>query len=100
MNPRTIGNQEMAAWQVAPGIVWIQTRSPQFARKLAARADAQIVARGVAGGYLRTFQFRHGPAWAQRLLARYHTKIGMVTNARKTLPARPVGASERGATKI
>jgi hypothetical protein len=29
------------------------------------------VARGVAGGYLRTFEFKKSLAWAMRLMTRY-----------------------------
>jgi hypothetical protein len=64
-------------------VVWVQTRSPQFARKLSQRSDSRLVARGVAGGYLRTFEFPHGLAWAGRLIARY-VKNGKATNARKS----------------
>ena len=91
MNAATIGNPELSAWQVAPGIVWTQTRSPRFARKLSQRSDSRLVVRGVAGGYLRTFEFQHGLAWARRLIARY-TANETPTNARKTLPACPVSA--------
>jgi hypothetical protein len=81
----TIGTRELSAWKVASGVVWVQTRSPQFARKLSQRSDSRLVARGVAGGYLRTFEFPHGLAWAGRLIARY-TKNGTATNARKSAP--------------
>lgn len=85
-----IGTPGLCAWQVAPGVTWVQTRSPQFARKLSQRSDARLVVHGVAGGYLRTFEFHHGPAWARRLMARY-IRNGMATNARKNSPACPVG---------
>jgi hypothetical protein len=88
MNPATIGNHELSAWQTAPGVTWIQTRSPQFARKLSQRGDSRLVVRGVAGGYLRTFSFRHGLAWARRLIARY-TAAETPTNARKIAPTCP-----------
>jgi hypothetical protein len=81
-----IGTPELSAWQTAPGFTWIQTRSPEFARKLSRRSDAQLVARGVAGGYLRTFCFRHSLTWARKLIARY-TASETVTNAPKTAPA-------------
>jgi hypothetical protein len=66
-----VGNYSLCAWLVAPGVTWVQTREPKFARKLSQRADSHLVARGVAGGYLRTFAFRHGMAWARRLISRY-----------------------------
>jgi hypothetical protein len=87
MNTGTIGNRDLAAWQVAPGVTWVQTRSPQFARKLSQRSDSRLVMRGVVGGYLRTFEFQHGLAWARRLIARYTTANETATNARKTSPA-------------
>jgi len=85
MKTDTIGDRWLSGWLVTPGVTWIQTRSPQFARKLSQRSDSRLVARGVAGGYLRTFEFPHGLAWAGRLIARY-TKNGTATNARKSAP--------------
>jgi hypothetical protein len=81
-----IGTDELCAWQPVAGVTWLQTRSPQFARKLSQRQDSRLVMRGVAGGYLRTFEFRHSLTWAQRLLARY-TRHAEATNARFTAPA-------------
>jgi hypothetical protein len=86
MKTETIGDRALSAWQVAPGVTWIQTRSPQFTRKLSQRRDSRLVARGVAGGYLRTFEFQRGLAWAGRLIARYQTKCETLTNARKIAP--------------
>ena len=83
-----IGDRWLSAWQVAPGVVWVQTRSPQFARKLSQRSDSRLVARGVVGGYLRTFEFPHGLAWAARLIGRY-TRNETPTNARINSPASP-----------
>ena len=48
---KTIGTPELCAWLVAPGVCWIQTRSPRFARKLSQRADVHSMAEGYAGGY-------------------------------------------------
>jgi hypothetical protein len=89
MSAATIGTRELSAWQVASDVTWVQTRSPQFARKLSQRRDSSLVARGVAGGYLRTFEFQHGLAWAGRLIARYQTKRETPTNARKRSPVCP-----------
>jgi len=66
----------------------VQTRSPQFARKLSQRNDSRPVVRGVAGGYLRTFEFEHGLAWARRLIARY-TRNETPTNGGIIPPVRP-----------
>ena len=88
MKTDTIGNRELSAWQVASGLVWVQTRSPQFARKLSQRSDSRLVAHSVAGGYLRTFEFQRGLAWARRLIARY-TQNETPTNAQITTPVCP-----------
>lgn len=68
-----IGNQDLCAWQPVPGVTWVQTRVPDVAEKLAKRDDAKLVIKGVAGGYLRTFEFHHTLKWAKRLLRRYET---------------------------
>jgi hypothetical protein len=90
MKSETIGDRWLSAWQVAPGVVWVQTRSPQFARKLSQRSDSRLVAHGVAGGYLRTFEFQHGLAWARRLIARYNTRNETATNTQISALASPV----------
>ncbi len=66
-----IGGRELCAWQPERGVVWVQTREPRHARRLGQRSDGRLVARGVAGGYLKTFEFRRSLAWAQRLMKRY-----------------------------
>jgi len=76
----TIGDSVLSAWLVAPGVCWIQTRSPEFARNLARREDTREVAIGVAGGYLRTFEAKRNLGWARRLIARYQ-ESGRSTNA-------------------
>jgi hypothetical protein len=84
-----IGGRWLCAWQTAPGVVWVQTRSPQFARKLSRRSDGHLVACGVAGGFLRMFCFRHSLTWARKLIARY-TRNELVTNDAINSPARPL----------
>jgi hypothetical protein len=82
-----IGCRELCAWQPAPGIVWIQTRLPEHANRLAKRRDARLVVRGMTGGYLKTFEFHHRLLWAQRLICRYtHTRQNHAANARKISP--------------
>jgi len=68
-----IGGHELCAWQPARGVVWVQTRNPKHARRMAQRGDSRLVVRGVAGGYLKTFEFRGSLAWAARLMKRYLT---------------------------
>jgi hypothetical protein len=88
MNSETIGDRWLSAWLAAPGVVWVQVRSPQFARKLSQRSDSRLVAGGVAGGYLRIFEFQRGLAWARRLIGRY-TQNETPINARKIASACP-----------
>jgi hypothetical protein len=80
MNTSLIGNTTLSAWRVSPGFIWVQTSSAQFDRKLSRRFDSQLVAYGVAGRYLRTFEFNHGLAWARRLIARYHQPAKVANN--------------------
>ena len=67
----TVGDRDLCAWQPVRGVVWVQTRNPNHARRMAKRSDAKLVAWGVAGGYLKIFEFRQSLAWAIRLLNRY-----------------------------
>ncbi len=66
-----IGDGELCAWQPVRGVVWVQTRNPSHARRMAKRSDARLVVRGVAGGFLKTFEFRRPLTWAGRLISRY-----------------------------
>ena len=66
-----IGTHEISAWQPVPGVTWVQCRTPEHANRLAKRSDARLVVRGMSGGYLKTFEFRHSLAWAGRLIRRY-----------------------------
>ena len=67
----SVGNRDLCAWQPARGVVWVQTRNPQHARRLAQREDGRLVAWGVVGGYLKTFEFARTITWAIDLMARY-----------------------------
>ena len=66
-----VGDRDLCAWQPVSGIVWVQTRNPKHAEQLARLSDGRLVARGVAGGYLRTFEFAQTLRWAIELMARY-----------------------------
>jgi hypothetical protein len=66
-----IGDRDLCAWQPVSGVVWIQTRQPNIAELLGRRKDGRLVARGVAGGYLRTFEFGRSLSWAADWMARY-----------------------------
>ena len=65
-----VGGRELCAWQPVRGVVWVQTRNPKHARRMAQRQDSRLVAYGVAGGYLKTFEFRRSLAWAAAMMKR------------------------------
>ena len=64
----TIGNSEISAWLVAPGVCWVQTSSTHHARRLSQRSDTRIAGFGVAGGYLKIFEVKQPLAWAKRFI--------------------------------
>ena len=66
-----VGDRDLCVWQPVRGVVWVQTRNPQHARRLFQRQDGKLVAWGVAGGYLKTFEFARSITWAINLMARY-----------------------------
>ncbi len=76
---QVIGDRDLCAWQPVRGIVWVQTRNPKHAQRLARRRDSKRIVVGVAGGYLKIFEFAKPMSWAIRLLARY-TRGETVTN--------------------
>lgn len=64
--------QTFAPGVPCPAFVWVQTRNPRHAGRLAKRSDSKLVACGMAGGYLKTFEFTGKTlAWARRLIGRY-----------------------------
>jgi hypothetical protein len=77
-----VGDRWLSAWEVVQGVVWVQSRRPEFARTLAERQDGRLVATGVAGGYLRTFEFLHSIAWAKKLIKRYTAKFQQANPAK------------------
>ena len=87
----TRDNRDLCAWKVATGVYWIQTRSPLHARRLLKREDGRLVACGVVGGFLRTFEFNHGLKWAMRLINRYQTKSETSPNKRFLTPSASLG---------
>jgi hypothetical protein len=66
-----VGDRDLCAWQPVRGVTWVQTRNPNHARRMAKRRDGRLVAYGVAGGYLKTFEFQRPLSWAVRLMKRY-----------------------------
>jgi hypothetical protein len=89
-----IGGRELCAWQPARGLVWVQVRDPRHARRLGKREDGRLVVRGVAGGYLRTFEFRDSLAWAARLIKRY---LAYETTANEGLGSAACPVASQGA---
>jgi hypothetical protein len=86
-----IGTPELSAWQPVPGITWVQCRAAEHANRLAKRSDSGLVVRGMAGGFLKTYEFRHSLAWAERLIRRY-TRQNHAANERLRTPATSLGA--------
>lgn len=66
-----VGDRASCAWQPVHGIWWVQTRKPEYAKQLGRHPDGRLVAWGVAGGFLRTFEFDKSTRRMIRLLARY-----------------------------
>jgi len=86
----TFGDRMLSAWRVAYGVIWVQARDPKHAARLARRSDCRLVVRGVAGGYLRTYEFEgKTETWAQRLIARYTAQdgAGELEAAKTPIPA-------------
>jgi hypothetical protein len=67
----TVGDRDLCAWQPVQGVVWVQTRDPKHAMRLNKRGGGRVVAVGVAGGFMRTFEFARPLSWAIRLIERY-----------------------------
>jgi hypothetical protein len=67
----TFGPPELCTWRYAPGVCRFQTTDPRFARKLAKRSKAKLVAWSVSSGYLRIFQEVIEPWRARNLVIRY-----------------------------
>jgi len=51
-----VRDANMAAWAPYRGVLWVQTKKPEIARKLLKRRGARIVSRNVGGQYLRTIE--------------------------------------------
>jgi hypothetical protein len=83
-----IGDSTISAWRVAPGFVWVQTRSPYYARRLMRRRDSRLAATGAAGGFLRTFELQRPLRWAKRFIDD-HQKNQTAPNERFLRPESP-----------
>ena len=69
-----IGDRDLCAWRPVRGIWWVQTRNPRHAARLAKRKDGRLVATGVAGGFLRTFEFAKPSAWGWAAAGALHRR--------------------------
>src|SRR4051812_24181139 len=80
------------AWKVCPGVIWVQVHKPKLAKNISRRKDCRLVARGILGRYLRTYEFEGKEmAWAESLVRR----LGCISKEFSELEARkanPVSA--------
>ena len=67
----TYGPPQLCAWQVAPGVFWIQTTEPQFSRKLEKREDMRRVEMIGINHFRRTFETRGRWRKIRRLIDRF-----------------------------
>jgi hypothetical protein len=72
----TYGPAELCAWQVVPGVFWIQTTEPQFSRKLEKREDARRVEMSGVNHFRRTFELRGTWRKVRRIIDRYLVSAG------------------------
>jgi hypothetical protein len=75
-NGETYGPPELCAWQVVPGVFWIQTTEPQFSRKLEKREDVRRVEISGVNHFRRTFELRGSWRKIRRLIDRYLVSAG------------------------
>lgn len=70
---KTFGTEDLCTWcnPGEPGVCTIQTRRPDFARKLSKRSDTGLLRKQWAGDYLRIFRARMEPWKARQLVNRY-----------------------------
>jgi hypothetical protein len=72
LHPHTVvGEPELCAWAVAPGVCWIQTRRHEFAEMLRKRSDTARVLWAVRGPYLVTFAINRPLKFVGKLVRRY-----------------------------
>jgi hypothetical protein len=67
----TYGAPELCAWQVVPGVFWIQTTEPRFSRRLEKRGDARRVEISGVNHFRRTFEVRGTWRKVRRIVDRY-----------------------------
>ena len=72
----TYGPPELCAWQVEPGVFWIQTIQPQFSRKLETRHDMRRVELVGVNHFRRTFETRGRWRKIRRIIDRFLVSAG------------------------
>jgi len=72
----TYGPPELCAWEVGPGVFWIQTTEPQFGRKLETRHDMRRVELVGVNHFRRTFETRGRWRKIRRLIDRFLVSAG------------------------
>jgi hypothetical protein len=72
----TYGPPELCAWQVEPGVFWIQTTEPQLSRKLEKRKDMRRVEVNGVNHFRRTFETRGRWRKIRRIVDRFLVSAG------------------------
>jgi hypothetical protein len=72
----TYGPPELCAWEVEPGMFWIQTTEPEFSRKLEKREDMRRVEMSGIHHFHRTFETRGRWRKVRRLIDRFLLSAG------------------------
>src|SRR5215813_6998432 len=72
----TYGPPELCAWEVEPGVFWIQTTEPQFSRKLEKRKDMRCVEVNGVNHFRRTFETRGRWRKIRRIIDRFLVSAG------------------------
>jgi hypothetical protein len=72
----TYGPPELCAWQVEPGVFWIQTTEPQLSRKLEKRKDMRRVEVNGVNHFHRTFETRGRWRKIRRIIDSYLLSAG------------------------
>src|SRR5262249_22993797 len=87
----TYGPPELCAWEVEPGVFWIQTTDPQFSRRLETRHDMRRVEVVGVNHFRRTFETRGRWRKVQRIIDRFLVSAG----GHSLGVFRPQGASKK-----
>jgi hypothetical protein len=72
----TYGPPELCAWEVEPGVFWIQTTEPEFSRKLETRYDMRRVEVVGVNHFRRTFETRGRWRKIRRIIDRFLVSAG------------------------